>query len=223
MFTLNYVFCVIGPTLLAPAFGRGPDPLAHFLAALATVSFFVGYGGLGPVASNAFGFDRSGFRRYFFSPVSSRSILRAIAFVPLALGAPSVLLSLGVFLVFWHRVVDLRMVILWFSVGFGGLLLFQGLGLWTSLFSPRARDFEIQYGKTLPMAQNILMIVSMASWPILLVIFLVLGSAALLAHWWVAVLALLPAAAFYTFTLQRAESVLRSRRELMLPILERNP
>ncbi len=224
MFALNYLFCVIGPTLLTlpPAFG-GADPLAHFFAALAAVSFFVGYGGIGTVTSNAFGFDRSGFRRYFFSPVSSRSILRAMAFVPLALGAPSVPLSLGVFLVFWHAGVDSRMVILWFSVGFGGLLLFQGLGLWTSLFSPRARDFEIRYGKTLPMAQNILMIVSMASCPVLLAIFHVLGSATLLAYWWVAVLALLPVAAFYIFTLRRAGSVLRARREQMLPILERNP
>jgi hypothetical protein len=54
-------------------------------------------------------------------------------------------------------------------------------------------------------------------------VFVKLGSGAVLAHWWVAALILLAAAAFCLFTLRQADSLLRERREQMLKILERNP
>lgn len=224
MFALNCLICAICPTFFALTMSRGErDPMDPFLTALVMVIPFVAFGSAGPVASDIFGFDRSGFRRYFFSPLSSRSTLQAIAFVPLLLEAALVPVSLGVFLLFWHGVVDSRMVILWLSFGFGGLLLFQGLGLWTSLFSPRARDFQIRYGKTLPLAQNLLMIAALMAWPVLNFVFLKAGSRDVLAYWWVAAVLLIPTTAFYLFTLHQGARVFRRRREWMLSILERNP
>ncbi len=44
------------------------------------------------------------------------------------------------------------------STGIGGLCLFHGLSIWTSLLAPRRTSFETTFGNQLSLSANILLI-----------------------------------------------------------------
>ncbi|HUZ46580.1 MAG TPA: hypothetical protein VMW54_08070, partial [Terriglobia bacterium] len=67
---LNYPVAPIACVAIALMLARGvSDPLAGFLVMLGVISV-VGFLSMGAMPMNAFGFDRSGFRRYFLFPVA---------------------------------------------------------------------------------------------------------------------------------------------------------
>jgi hypothetical protein len=115
------------------------------------------------------------------------------------------------------------MIAILLGAGFGGLLLFHALGLWTTLLSPRAIPFGIALGNKNSPAANLLMIVS---W------ILILGLPAgltrfdvdtILRFWWVAPVFLLGAAASYAATIRVGARVFVRRREWMIEHLEAHP
>jgi hypothetical protein len=219
---LNYPAMAGGSVLMAFMFARhGSDPLAGFLTMLAIISI-VGFLSMGIMPMNVFGFDGAGFRRYFLLPTPPVVVLRAVALVPLLLGGPLILICLGLWLAFWRGHLDARMVVMLLSSGFGGMFLFQALGLWTSLLAPRAMQFKATFGNKPPFAATWLMMGSMSATFVLLLGGLpALGSKVVLGHWCVAPLILLAAAGFYLLTLREGARVFRARRERMLSMIER--
>ncbi len=218
---MNYPLIVPMVLFIAFTFARGrPDPLAGFLTILALISI-LGFLSMGIMPMNVFGFDGSGFRRYFLLPAPPGLVLRAVAFVPLLLGAPLILVCMGLWLVIWPGHLDGRMAVMLLSSGFGGMFLFQALGLWTSLLAPQAMEFKVKFGAKQPLATTALMMSGMGVMFGLVAGLPALGSKVVLGHWWVAPLILLAALGFYLLTLRGGARVFGSRRERMLSMIER--
>jgi hypothetical protein len=216
---LNYPFSAVGLVLLTLPFGGG-DPVRSFLAALGAITA-VGSMSMGAMTMNAFGFDESGFRRYFLVPVAPAVVLRAVAIVPLILGSIVIPISLGVWLAVSRVLLDTRMLLMLLSSGFGGMLLLQALGIWTSLLSPRAIKLNAMWGNKLSFSANALMVASMFLMFGLMPLYDYIGAKAVLAHWWIQPLVALAAAGFYVVTLRAGSAVFCSRRERMLSLIER--
>jgi hypothetical protein len=218
---LNYPTTAPLMVFVAITFARGrPDPLAGFLTILALISV-VGFLSMGIMTMNVFGFDGAGFRRYFLLPAPPGLVLRAVALVPLLLGAPLILLSIGLWLAFWRGHFDTRMAVMLLSSGFGGMFLFQGLGLWTSLLAPRVMEFKVKFCAKQPFASAALMMGAMLVMFGLVAGLPALGSKVVLGHWWVAPLILLATLGFYLLTLRAGARVFGARRERMLSMIER--
>jgi hypothetical protein len=217
----NYPSAVVCSVLVALNFARNvSDPLAGFLALLGIISI-VGFLSMGIMTMNVFGFDGAGVRRYFLLPAAPAVVLRAVALVPLLLGAPLIPICLGLWLVFWRGHLDARMAVMLLSSGFGGMFLFQALGLWTSLLVPRAMEFKITFGSKQSPAVTALMIGSMIFAVGLVGLLHKVGPTAVLGHWWVAPLFLLASVGFYLLTLREGGRVFSARRERMFSMIER--
>ncbi len=216
----NYPLSALWVLLLTFQFGRGSDPMRSFLAALGAISG-VGSMSMGAMTMNVFGFDGSGFRRYFLVPVAPAIVLRAAAVVPLILGAALIPISLGVWLAVSRVPLNARMMLMLLSSGLGGTFLFQALGIWTSMLAPRAIEFKATFGNKLSLAANALMMGNMFVMFGLMGLFQHLGVKSVLAYWWLLPLAATVAAAFYLVTLRAGAAVFVARRERMLSMIER--
>jgi hypothetical protein len=218
---LNYPTAVPLVVLVALTFGHGrSDPMASFFTLIGFISA-VGFLSMGIMPANVFGFDGAGFRRYFLLPAPPSVVLRAVALVPLLLAAPSILICIGLWLVFWPGHFDGRMAVMLLSTGFGGMFLFQGLGLWTSLLAPQAMEFKVRFGMKQPFASTALMMGVMVVMFGLVAGLPALGPKVVLGHWWVAPLILLAACGFYLLTLRAGAREFGRRRERMLSMIER--
>jgi hypothetical protein len=176
-----------------------------------------------PLSLNLFGVDGCGFRRYFLLPVSGAEVFRTAALVGLIPGAILLPIGLALWLVFPGTPVDGRMIPLLVGAGFGGLLLFHALGLWTTLLSPRAIPFGIALGNKNSPAANLLMI---ASWILILGLpagLMLLDLDTVLRFWWVAPVFLLGATGSYLTTIRVGSRVFVRRREWMIEQLARHP
>ncbi len=215
----NYMAAVVFIVPFNLLLGGRADAARSLSLAIGYV-LIAGYLSTGAMASNAFGFDGAGFRRYFLLPVAARSVLRAAAAVPLLLGAAVIPASVALWSAFTPAPVDGRTLLLLLSSGFAGLLLFQSLALWVSLLSPRAVPFKITFGNRMSLGANMLMILAVACIN-LPAVFDHVGMPALLDRWWVAPMAMVPAGAFYAATLHAGAAFLSGRRERMLAVIER--
>jgi hypothetical protein len=195
-------------------------PADSFLMAVGVVSA-VGGISMGALPLNIFGFDGNGFRRYFLLPVSAAAVLGATALVPLLLGAAVVPISLALWLATTPMRLDLRMTVMLFSSGFGGVFLFQALGLWVSLFSPRRIDFYATFGNKLSFAANATIAAAVLAFCGLSGALPALSLRAVMSHWWIAPLGLLVTSAFYLVTLRAGAGILEARREGMISTIER--
>lgn len=215
----NYPVAAIGIVIISLDFGRG-DPMHSFLKLLGAITA-VGSLSMGAMTMNVFGFDGSGFRRYFLLPVAPARVLRAAAIVPLLLGSAIIPVSLGIWMAVSRVGLDARMVVMVVSNAVAAMFLLQGLGLWTSLLAPRAIDFNATWGNKLSLAANVLMMGSMFLTFGLMGLFEHLGTRTVLAHWWIPPVAAVLAAVFYAATLQTAAVVFCARRERMLSMIEK--
>jgi len=116
---------------------------------------------------------------------------------------------------------SLKMVFMLFSSGFGGMFLFQAIGVWVSLLSPRQIAFNATMGNKLSFAANATMFANMAVAFGLMGALPAVGLAAVMAYWWIAPAVLLASAVFYLATLHAGAAVLETRCEAMLCMIER--
>jgi hypothetical protein len=193
---------------------------SSFLSALSSISI-IGSICLGGMAVNAFGFDGGGFRRYFLLPIRPAAVLRATAIVPLILGAATIPVSLAIWLVFAPIHIEAQMVVMLVCCGFGGLFLFQALGIWTSLFSPCAMPFNTAFGNKLSLSAKAVLFLCIAVWFGLPMVLGRLGTQTVLDCWWVAPLVLTITAGFYFMTLRLGAVIFSRRREIMLSTIEK--
>ncbi|MEJ2110300.1 MAG: hypothetical protein P8Z37_10385 [Acidobacteriota bacterium] len=211
------LFMIIPFSLLL---GRGLDEARSFFVALSYISI-AGYLSAGAMTSNSFGFDGSGFRRYYLLPISARTVVQVSAIVPLLLGIPVILVSIALWLAITPVEVNGRMLLWLVSCGFGGLLMFQSLGLWVSLVSPRAIPFKATFGNRLSLGANVLMILGIfiAIYPANVLVHL--GMESFLEHWWIGPGILAAGVGFHIVTLSAGARYFSNRRERMLSTIER--
>ena len=195
-------------------------PLHYFVRALGAFAV-AGFLGTAVMATNQFGFDASGFRRYFLLPIEPGAILRASSYTALFVGGTLVAAGLVLWMLFAPVPFDARMVPMLLASGIGGLCLFNALSIWTSLLAPRATNFETTFGNQLSLSANVLLIGG-----ILVCVFGVIaldkavGPATVLSYWWVSIPAAALAIAFYLYSLRLGAALFVSRRERLLNALE---
>jgi len=216
----NYIAAI--PLLAFLTFmNPGPHHTPHyFVHALGTFAI-AGFLGTAVMCTNQFGFDSSGFRRYFLLPVEPQAVLRASSLTALSLGGVLAALAMLLWLLFAPVPFDPRMELMLLAAAVGGLFLFNGLAIWTSLLAPRRTNFETTFGNQLSLGANVLLIGG-----ILTAIFgaVVLdetvGQQAILRGWWMAVAAAALSVVFYFYSLRRGAAAFVARRELLLNTLE---
>jgi hypothetical protein len=216
----NYIAAI--PVLAFLTFnnpGEGGPP-HYFVRALGAFAF-AGFLGTAVMTTNQFGFDASGFRRYFLLPVEPGAILRASSFTAVFVGSTLVAVALVLWVLFAPVPFDARMAPALLASGVGGLCLFNGLSIWTSLLAPRPTNFETTFGNQLSLSANVLLIGGLLGG--MAGVFAVdkfVGPAAVLNYWWVTIPAAALSIVFYIFSLRRGAAVFVSRRERLLNTLE---
>ena len=173
------------------------------------------------MCTNQFGFDASGFRRYFLLPIAPGAILRASSYTALFVGSTLVAAALVLWLLFAPVPFDARMAPMLMASGVGGLCLFNALSIWTSLLAARPTNFETTFGNQLSLGANVLLIGGVLGGIFgVVVLDKMAGPAAVLSYWWVSIPAAALAIAFYLYSLRRGTAMFVSRRERLLNVLE---
>ena len=216
----NYIAAI--PILAFLTFNRAAEggPMHYFVRALGAFTV-VGFLGTAVMSTNQFGFDASGFRRYFLLPIAPGAILRASSYSALFVGSTLVAAALLLWLGFAPVPFDARMAPMLLASGVGGLCLFNALSIWTSLLAPRPTNFETTFGNQLSLAANVLLIGGLLGCIFgVVVLDRNVGPATVLNHWWISIPAAVAAIAFYLYSVRRGAAVFVSRRERLLNTLE---
>ncbi|HXM41218.1 MAG TPA: hypothetical protein VN924_08195 [Bryobacteraceae bacterium] len=219
----NYIAAI--PLLAFLTFNRASGatetgPLHYFVRALGAFAV-AGFLGTAVMSTNQFGFDASGFRRYFLLPIAPGAILRASSYTALFVGSTLVAAAWVLWLLFAPVPFDPRMAPMLLASGVGGLCLFNALAIWTSLLAARPTNFETTFGNQLSLAANVLLIGGLLTCVFgVVALDKMAGPAAVLRWWWVPIPAAALAIAFYLYSLRRGAIVFVSRRERLLNTLE---
>jgi hypothetical protein len=216
----NYIAAI--PMLTFMTFNKAGEggPQHYFVRALGAFAI-IGFLGTAVMSTNQFGFDASGFRRYFLLPIAPGAILRASSYTALFVGGSLVVVALMLWMLFAPVPYDPRMGPMLLATGVAGLYLFNGLSLWTSLLAARATNFETTFGNQLSLGANVLLIGGLlGAIAGVAVLDQTVSPAAVLNHWWAPMLAAAVAVAFYVYSLRAGAAVFVSRRERLLNTLE---
>ncbi len=183
----NYIAAIPILAFLTFSNASHAGPLDYFVRALGAFAV-VGFLGTAAMGTNQFGFDSSGFRRYFLLPVPPGAILRASSYTALFLGGTLVVLALVLWLLLAPVPFEARMAPMLLASGVSGLFLFNGLSLWTSLLAPRRTSFETTFGNQLSLAANVLLIGGVLGGVFgVAALDQLAGPAVVLRYWWVSI------------------------------------
>lgn len=172
------------------------------------------------IVFNTFGYDEAGIRRYAVVPATFVSALRAGNLASLLLRLIAVLVTFALWMAVYGRSADWRMVALMFNLSWVGVFLFNAVGFWTSVYSPKRMNFDAMWNNRLSAGGNIALIGGML--PPMLVIGLAggkLGVAFILRFWWLSIPALALCIGAYIFSFRWIERPLRTRREEMINLI----
>jgi len=200
----------------------GPNGL--FIAALGTfpIATFLW---TSRIAVNQFGYVGGAFRRYFLLPVESGVILRAASYASVLLGALVLPIVLLAWTIFAPRPSDRqmfpRMLVMLACSGITGLLVFNALGIWITLFNPRRGKYNASFGNDLSLGGNILVVGGvLAAFLLPALLYKAWPAAVSPDSWWIVLPLPLLAAAFYLGTLKAAGPIFTTRREKLLAVVE---
>ncbi len=202
-------------------------PIGHARAAR---MFPMALGGLACLAGsstgalylNLFGFDGAGFRRYFLLPVAASRVLLVASLVVLLPGACLIPVALLLWAAYSPINTDVRSLVMLASSGAVGVFLMPTMGVWTSVLAPTAIEFDRTWGNKLSGPANAVMVFYIVVFCSFVALMPGLGidNAALVRHWWVAPLLLVPAVAAYALTVRIGGRVMAARRERMLELID---
>jgi hypothetical protein len=170
---------------------------------------------------NTFGYDAAGIRRYALLPVSFVTALRAGNLTSLLLRGVVVLISLALWVLFYRDLISTwREVVMLVGTALAGLFLYNALGFWTSVLTPKAMDFDAMWNNRLSLGANVVLIGTMIMpfWGIMW-----LGNRAdetmVMRYWWLPLLLLLICIGIYALSFQKVEKILNLRRERLINLL----
>lgn len=170
---------------------------------------------------NGFGYDDAGIRRYAILPIRFVDALRAMNLSSLLLRTVAVFISFALWLMLYNsQVVSWRMLAMLLSTSLGGLLLYNGLGFWTSVFSPKSMDFDAMWNNRLSFGSILVVTVGMILPFHGLMTLAQRGSLETVLHfWWISALAMIACAGLYAFSFYAIERFLMSRRERLINLI----
>jgi hypothetical protein len=200
--------------------GRSLGPNGLFIAALGTFPMAT-FLAASRIAVNQFGYVGGAFRRYFLLPTEPATTLRAASYASLTLGAAVVPVGLLAWVVFAPRPFDPRMPAMLLCSAIAGLLLFNAVGVWVTLFNPRRGNYSSVMGNDLSLGGNIVVMAGVFTSVLApRVLYRVWPAAVSPDSWWIILPLPLIAAAVYWATLKTAGPVFAARREQILAIVE---
>jgi hypothetical protein len=160
---------------------------------------FLGFSGTSSIALNQFGSDGKGARRYALLPVSFAVPVRAGSVTSILLGVATVAPTIWLWSVVTSVQADWRAIAMLAGSSLGGLFLFNGLAMWTTLFSPKAVDFTSTLSNRLSLGGNL--VVAGGLIVMFVVHFGLMGKEldTVLTLWWVSAVFALLGLMFYLF------------------------
>jgi hypothetical protein len=166
---------------------------------------------------NLFGYDGAGVRRYAVLPSTFATALRASSLASLLLRAVALLAAVALWIIFTRKGFDARMLLVILGVAGAGLFLFNALGLWTSVLSPKAANFNSIWNNRLSFGSNVVMFCGLLAplW-IARMFYEILGPSDLLSLWPPALAMTALSVAFYLFSMKAIEPTLNWRREKLI-------
>jgi hypothetical protein len=191
-----------------------------FTAALGAIPM-LSYMGTSRLALNQFGYIGGGFRRFFLLPTDPGATLRAASYASVLMGAGMIPLGLLAWIVLVPTGRDGREVFMLFCSAVTGLLVFNGLGLWTTLYGARKGNYVSAMGNDLSAAGNVVIFTCILGGLALPQALRMLAPAMLRPENWA--FAVIPAGlayAFYRISLSIAAPMVHRRREALMKIVE---
>lgn len=193
---------------------------ALFVAALGTFPL-AGFMSTGRFALNQFGYLGNGFRRYILLPVDVGASLRAGSYTSLLIGMPLI----GVGLIAWIVLVpgrsDAQMLFMLATSGIAGLLVFNALGLWTSILGPRRGNYNQTFGNDLSLAGNVVFMGGLLGCMVLPHVLARLAPALVSPQdWWVGLIPVAFGLVFYAYSLRATGELLLRQRERVMAVVE---
>lgn len=165
-----------------------------------------------------FGFDHAGIRRYPVLPIRFADALRAGSIASLIVRATVFLIALLPWLIFnRHQTITWRMHLMLLSIALASLFLYNAIGLWTSIYSPRRLNFDAIWNNRLSAA-----VTALVAFGICMPIFGIMILARLInpsmvpGFWWLALGLLFFSVVFFSFSLWAIERPANERREILI-------
>ena len=197
--------------------GLGGD---WFTAALGAMPI-LGYMGTSRIAVNQFGYTGGGFRRFFLLPTDPAATLRAASYASVLMGAGMIPVGLIAWVAFAPGGRDAREVFMLLCTAVAGLLIFNGLGLWSTLYGPRKGNYASAVGNDLSLAGNIVVFTCLLGGMILPGVLKRIAPALVSPeNWPLAAIPVGVAYAFYKTSLSIAGPLVHRRREALMKIVE---
>jgi hypothetical protein len=170
---------------------------------------------------NLFGFDDSGIRRYALLPISFADALRAGSLASVLVRLVTVFVALALWLLFYAASsLSWRMFVMLLSTALASLFLFNALGLWTSVFSPKRLNFDAMWNSRLSLGANLVVFVGIII-PIWGATFFSdrIDQALLTDYWWTSCLILIFCLSFYILSLMVMDGLVKRRREGLINLI----
>ena len=181
----------------------------------------LGYMGTSRIAVNQFGYTGGGFRRFFLLPADPGAALRAASYAAVLMGSGMIPLGLLAWGLFAPGGADPRKTFMLLCSAITGLLVFNGLGLWSTLYGARKGNYASAVGNDLSAAGNVVLFTCILSGIFLPHLLKDLWPAAIAPeNWMLAWLAPAMAFAFYRISLHLAVPLVPRRREELMKIVE---
>ncbi|HEU0179585.1 MAG TPA: hypothetical protein VFV58_35580 [Blastocatellia bacterium] len=200
-----------------PALGRGSNG-----EVITTFMLFFVIGGATSMSMtlNLFGYDSAGVRRYAILPSTFVMALRAGSLASLLLRAVALLAAFASWAIFARKHFDARMFLAILGIAGAALFLFNGLGLWTSVLSPKAANFYSIWNNRLSFGANVVMFCGLFA-PLWIAIMFSesLDPYDLSLFWRLALAMMALSVAFYLFSMKAIEPVLNWRREKLINLI----
>ncbi|HEX5082575.1 MAG TPA: hypothetical protein VFY40_11050 [Blastocatellia bacterium] len=186
-----------------------------------TLGLFFITGGFTGVSMNLnlFGYDGAGVRRYAVLPSTFVTALRAGSLASLLLRAVALLAAVAVWIIFARKQFDAGILLLALEFAVTGLFLFNAFGLWTSVLSPKAADFNAIWNNRLSFGANVVMFCGGAVFGITMALSNFIDPSELLRFWPLGLVMTALSLAFYLFSMKMIEPVVNREREKLINLI----
>jgi hypothetical protein len=200
---------------------QGRRPGGGPMAAAIAVFGILGFIGTGQFAVNQFGYVAGGFRRFLLLPTDAAAAFRAGSYMFVSLSAVLIAPAAILWCLFAPGPFSAQMLVLLVGCSLLTLFLIHGVALWTSILGPRRGNFKQSFGNDLSFAGNVVVIGGMLGWLFIPQILSAESVAALVRnYWWASTPLALAAFLFYAVSLRITGQLFRSRREMLMSLLE---